>query len=105
PQRPSDLPTQRVYRPQKRIAANLPFLERHSLWPFVGRGLLNPIEHTRDVSTGSNEAGVVMLSLENRDRKQHHLGVVGVLGDELFGVVEGAIIIAKLLESLDKAAI
>ena len=28
-----------------------------------------------------------------------------MLGDELFGVVEGAIIIAKLLASLDKSAI
>ena len=46
-----------------------------------------------------------MLSLENRDRKQHHLGVVGMLGDELFGVVESAIIIAKLLACLDKGAI
>jgi hypothetical protein len=66
---------------------------------------LNAIEHTRDIPTGSKEAGVVMLSLENRDRKQHHLGVVGMLSDELFGVLEGAIIIAKLLACLHKSAI
>ncbi len=83
----------------------LPFLKRHSLRAFGGRGLLNAIEHARDIAARASKAGVITLSLENRDREQHHLGIVGTLGDELFGIVESAIIIAKLLASFHQGAI
>jgi hypothetical protein len=83
----------------------LPLLERHSLRAFAGRGLLNPIDYARDIAARASKAGVVTLSLKNRDGEQHHLRVVGMLSDELFGIVEGAIIISKLLACLDKGAI